>query len=83
VNTRRSSGTGHRGGSVRGGDPHDRNDPVEGRARGGRSVLKKLAVAALAAGAVLAVRKRSAAKGDAGLWAEATSGPEAVSTPRS
>ncbi|MEU2347693.1 DLW-39 family protein [Modestobacter sp. NPDC049651] len=46
-------------------------------------MLKKLAVAALAAGAVLAVRKRSAAKGDAGLWAEATSGPGAVSTPRS
>jgi hypothetical protein len=45
-------------------------------------VLKKLAMAALAAGAVAVVRRRSAAKGDAGLWAEATSGPGAVSTPR-
>jgi hypothetical protein len=46
-------------------------------------VLKKLAVAALAAGALAAVRKRGAAKGDADLWAEATNGPGAVSTPRS
>ena len=46
-------------------------------------MLKKLAMAALAAGALAAVRKRSATKGDAGLWAEATSGPGAVSTPRS
>jgi hypothetical protein len=45
-------------------------------------VLKKLAVAALAAGAVVAVRKRTAAKGEADLWAQATSGPDAVSTPR-
>ncbi|WP_222266750.1 DLW-39 family protein [Modestobacter marinus] len=45
-------------------------------------MLKKLAVAALAASAVIAVRKRVAGKGDADLWAEATSGPGAVSTPR-
>jgi hypothetical protein len=45
-------------------------------------VLKKLALAALAASAVVAVRKRSAGKGDADLWAEATSGPGSVSTPR-
>ena len=44
-------------------------------------MLKTLVVAAAAAGALLAVRKRSAAKGDTGLWAEATSGPDAVSTP--
>ena len=46
-------------------------------------MLKKLAVVALAAGAVAAVRKRSAGKGEADLWAEATSGPGSVSTPRS
>ena len=45
-------------------------------------MLKKLAVAALAASAVVAVRKLSAGKGEADLWAEATSGPGAVSTPR-
>ena len=45
-------------------------------------MLKKLALAALAAGAVVVVRKRSAGKGEADLWAEATRGPEAVSTPR-
>ena len=46
-------------------------------------MLKKLAVAALAAGAVVAVRRRAAPKGEADLWAQATSGPDAVSTPRS
>ena len=46
-------------------------------------MLKKLAIAALAAGALAAVRKRSAGKGEADLWAEATSGPGSVSTPRS
>jgi hypothetical protein len=46
-------------------------------------VLKKLAMAALAAGALAAVRRRSAGKGEADLWAEATSGPGSVSTPRS
>ena len=45
-------------------------------------MLKKLALAALAAGAVAAVRKRSTGRGEADLWAEATSGPDAVSTPR-
>ena len=44
-------------------------------------MLKSLAVAALAAGALVAVRKRSAARGDQGLWAQATTGPQAVSTP--
>ena len=39
-------------------------------------MLKKLAVAALAASAVVAVRKRSAGKGEADLWAEATRGPD-------
>ncbi|WP_448614918.1 DLW-39 family protein [Modestobacter sp. URMC 112] len=45
-------------------------------------MLKKLALAALAAGAVAAVRKRSTGKGEADLWAEATRGPGAVSNPR-
>ena len=45
-------------------------------------MLKKLAMAALAASVVVAVRKRTAGKGEADLWAEATSGPDAVSTPR-
>jgi hypothetical protein len=53
------------------------------RSRRSPRVLKKLALAALAAGAVVVVRKRSAGKGEADLWAEATSGPGAVSTPRS
>ena len=44
-------------------------------------MLKKLAVAAIAASAVVAVRKRSAGKGEADLWAEATRGPGAVSSP--
>jgi hypothetical protein len=44
-------------------------------------VLKKLAVAALAAGAVAALRKRNGGRSEADLWHEATSGPEAVSTP--
>ena len=46
-------------------------------------MLKKLAVAALAAGVAVAVRKRTATRGEADLWAQATSGPDAVSTPRS
>jgi hypothetical protein len=45
-------------------------------------VLKKLAMAAVAAGALVAVRKRSATRGEADLWAEATSGPGSVSSPR-
>ena len=46
-------------------------------------MLKKLALAAVAAGAVAAVRRRSAGPGkaEADLWHEATSGPEAVSRP--
>ena len=44
-------------------------------------VLKKLALAAVAAGALAAVRKRSGGKAEADLWHEATSGPGAVSTP--
>ena len=45
-------------------------------------MLKKLAMAALAASAVVAVRKRSAGKGEADLWAEATRGSGSVSSPR-
>jgi hypothetical protein len=44
-------------------------------------VLKKLAVLAVAAGAVAAVRKRNSGKSEADLWHEATSGPGAVSSP--
>ena len=44
-------------------------------------VLKKLALVAAAVGAVAAVRKRSSGKVEADLWREATSGPQAVSTP--
>jgi hypothetical protein len=47
-------------------------------------VLKKLALAAVAAAGVAAVRRRSGAAGgkaEADLWHEATSGPQAVSRP--
>ena len=44
-------------------------------------VLKKLALAAVAAGALAAVRKRSSGKAEAELWHEATTGPQAVSNP--
>ena len=44
-------------------------------------VLKKLALAALVAGAFAAVRKRAGGKTESDLWHEATSGPGAVSTP--
>ena len=45
-------------------------------------MLKKLALAAVLAGAVSAVRKRrSTGQGDADLWHEATRGPQGVSTP--
>jgi len=44
-------------------------------------VLKKLALAAVAAGALAAVRRRAAGKTEADLWHEATSGPGAVSNP--
>ncbi|MGY1601979.1 DLW-39 family protein [Geodermatophilus sp. SYSU D00815] len=44
-------------------------------------MLKKLALAAAVAGAITAIRKRSAGRTEADLWHEATSGPDAVSTP--
>ena len=44
-------------------------------------MLKKLVLAAVAAGALAAARKRSSGKAEADLWHEATRGPEAVSTP--
>ena len=44
-------------------------------------VLKKLALAAVAAGALAAIRKRAGGRTEADLWHEATRGPEAVSTP--
>ena len=44
-------------------------------------MLKKLILAALAAGALAAVRRRSSGKAEADLWAEATRGSGAVSTP--
>ncbi len=44
-------------------------------------MLKKLVLAALAAGAFAAARRRSAGQGEADLWHEATRGPDAVSKP--
>jgi hypothetical protein len=44
-------------------------------------LLKKLVLAAAAAGALALVRKRSSGKAEADLWHEATSGPDAVRTP--
>ena len=44
-------------------------------------MLKKLALLALAAGAVAAVRKRAGGRAEADLWHEATRGPGAVSNP--
>ena len=44
-------------------------------------MLKKLALAAAAAGALAVVRKRTSTKAEADLWHEATKGPDAVSTP--
>ena len=44
-------------------------------------MLKKLALAAVAAGALAAVRKRAGGKAEADLWHEATKGPQAVSNP--
>ena len=46
-------------------------------------MLKKLALAALAAGAVAALRKRSGGKAEADLWHEATRGPERSALPQS
>ena len=44
-------------------------------------MLKKLALAAVAAGALALVRKRAGGKAEADLWHEATRGPQGVSTP--
>ena len=44
-------------------------------------MLKKLALAALAAGTLAVIRKRSSGKAESDLWHEATRGPDAVSTP--
>ena len=44
-------------------------------------VLKKLALAAIAAGALAVVRKRAGGKAEADLWHEATRGPQGLSTP--
>ena len=44
-------------------------------------VLKKLLLAAVAAGALAAIRKRTVGKAENDLWHEATRGPGAVSTP--
>ena len=44
-------------------------------------MLKKLALVAVAAGAVAVVRKRAGGRAEADLWHEATRGPGAVSNP--
>ncbi|HEV7186819.1 MAG TPA: DLW-39 family protein [Blastococcus sp.] len=44
-------------------------------------MLKKLVLVAAAAGALVAIRKRSGGKAEADLWHEATRGPQSVSTP--
>ena len=44
-------------------------------------MLKKLALAVVAAGALAAVRRRAGGKTESDLWHEATRGPGAVSTP--
>ena len=44
-------------------------------------MLKKLVVAAVAAGTLAALRKLSSGKAENDLWHEATRGPGAVSTP--
>ena len=44
-------------------------------------MLKKLALVAMAAGVLAAVRKRAGNSTEADLWHEATRGPGAVSTP--
>ena len=44
-------------------------------------MLKKLVVAAVAAGALAALRKRASGTTENDLWHEATRGPGAVSTP--
>ncbi len=44
-------------------------------------MLRNLVFAAAAAGALAAVRRRSSGRAEADLWAEATRGPQGVSTP--
>ncbi len=44
-------------------------------------MIKRIALVAAAAAAVAAVRKRSTGSREADLWSEATTGPQAVSTP--
>ena len=44
-------------------------------------MLKKLALVAVAAGAVAAIRKRSAGRNEADLWHEATRGADPVGSP--
>ncbi len=44
-------------------------------------MLRKIFLAAAAASALAAVRRRSTGRAEADLWAEATRGPQAVSTP--
>ena len=46
-------------------------------------MIKRVALVAAAAAAVAALRKRSTGRTEADLWSEATSGPQAVSTPTS
>ena len=56
-------------------------DAVDRTLEEGRRVLKKLVLAAVAAGTLAALRKRSSGKAENDLWHEATRGPGAVSTP--
>ncbi len=44
-------------------------------------MLKRLALAAVAAAALAAARKRSSGKAESDLWHEATRGPQGVSNP--
>ena len=44
-------------------------------------MIKRIALVAVAAAATAVVRKRSTGKNEADLWSEATTGPQAVSTP--
>ncbi|WP_197028913.1 DLW-39 family protein [Blastococcus sp. URHD0036] len=44
-------------------------------------MIKRIALVAAVAATAAVVRKRSAGKNEADLWSEATTGPQAVSTP--
>jgi hypothetical protein len=44
-------------------------------------VIKRVALVAAVTAAALVARKRSAGRNEADLWSEATTGPQAVSTP--